>query len=128
MLHTELQIYKSAFDLLGVAVEVIRNMPRYMKKAIGTPLRDECLAVLTLICRANRSDDKVAPLTELNERLQNAEVLLRLSVDRKYIPRGHYAKAIELSSSVGKQANGWRKHFANAPAPEGQGSQTNALF
>ena len=60
--------------------------------------------------------DKVPHLTSLLERLQVAELLLRLSKDMRLISTTQYAKAIALTDKVGKQANGWRKHSASPAA------------
>lgn len=42
-LHSSLPIYKVAYDLLGVATDVVRNMPRDFKASIGGRIRDECV-------------------------------------------------------------------------------------
>ena len=44
--------------------------------------------------------------------MQVVELLLRLSRDLRLISTGQYARAIELTDAIGKQANGWRKHAA----------------
>ena len=107
-LHTSLPIYKVAYDLLSLATDVTRNMPRDFKVSLGGRIRDECVALVVLIGRANFARDKV-------ERLQVAELLLRLSCDKRFISRTQYAQAIQLTAQVGKQANGWRKHSAASP-------------
>ena len=77
-LHSELPIYKVAYDLCDYAVDLVRNMPRDVKSVIGGELRDQCLALVVRIFRANVARDKVVHLTDLIERLQVAELLLRL--------------------------------------------------
>jgi len=114
-LHTSLPIYKVAYDLLDVATDVTKNMPRDFKVSLGGKIRDECVEIMVLIFRANTSKHKVPHLEELLERLQVAELLLRLSRDKRFISTGQYAKAIDLTDKVGKQANGWRKHSASSP-------------
>ncbi|MNT54073.1 hypothetical protein D3C72_1912070 [compost metagenome] len=52
---------------------------------------------------------------DLVERLQVAELLLRLSVDKRLISKPQYAKTVALTNSIGKQANGWRRS-ASSPA------------
>lgn len=114
-LHTTLPIYKVAYDLLDVAVDLVKNMPRDVKLVIGGELRDGCLKVLVLVFRANVSRDKATHLTELIERIQEIELLLRLSRDKRFISTAQYAKAVELTGSVGKQASGWRRQSAASP-------------
>lgn len=108
-LHTNLPIYKVAYDLFDVITDLAKNMPRDFKASIGGKLRDECIEILTLIFRANVSREKAHHIGTLIERLQVAELLLRLSRDKRLISTGQYAKAIELTGSIGKQAGGWRR-------------------
>lgn len=114
-LHQELPIYKAAYDLLGMAVDVTRNIPRDFKRLIGEKVREECVELLVLIFRANVSRDKVPHIEQLLERVQVIELLLRMSKDKRFISTGQYAKAIEITDSIGKQASGWKKQSA-APA------------
>lgn len=108
-LHTELPIYKVAYDLFDMSTELAKNMPRDFKQSVGGKLRDECLEITVLIFRANCARDKAPHLGGLIERLQVAELLLRLARDKHLISTGQYAAAIRLTGSLGKQANGWRK-------------------
>lgn len=114
--HTQLPIYKVAYNLADLAVDLIKNMPREVKAVIGGELRDECLRLLVLIFRANVATDKRVHLTQLIERQQVVELLLRLSRDKRFISTGQYARAVQLTESIGKQANGWRKASASSPA------------
>jgi len=114
-LHTSLPIYKVAYDLLSVATDVVRNMPRDYKASIGARIREECVDLVVLIFRANCARDKVPHLDLLLERLQVAELLFRLSRDKRFISTKQYAQAVELTSQIGKQATGWRKHSAVSP-------------
>ena len=111
-LHTHLPIYKVAYNLLDATTDLVKNMPRDFKASIGSKLRDECVEIVVLIFRANCAQDKVLHIDLLIERLQVTELLLRLSRDKKLISTGQYAVSIELTTSIGKQANGWRKYAA----------------
>ena len=114
-LHSELPIYKVAYDLLSLILQVARNMPRDVKLQVGGALRDECLQITVLIFRANVAREKAPHLLEVIERLQVAELLLRLSHDLRFIGQKQYAAAIALTATIGKQANGWRKKYASPP-------------
>ena len=114
-IHTELPIHKVAYDLLLVAIELVKNMPRDFKLSVGGEIRNECVAIMTLVFRANVARDKAPHLLDLVERVQVAELLLRASRDLRFISTGQYARAIQLTASIGKQANGWRKS-ASSPA------------
>ena len=111
-LHTNLPIYKVAYNLLDTITDLAKNMPRDFKASIGGKLRDECVEIVVLIFRANCAHDKVPHLDLLIERLQVTELLLRLSRDKRLVSTRQYAQAIELTNSIGKQASGWRKYAA----------------
>lgn len=113
-IHTQLSIYKVAYDLLDVVTDLVKNMPRDFKQSIGNKISHECVDIVVLIFRANCAREKAPHLTELIERLQVCELMLRLSCDKRLISRQQYAKAIELTGSVGKQANGWRRSASPA--------------
>ena len=108
-LHSELPIYKVAYDLLGTIVQFVRNFPHDAKQDIGRALRQECVKITVLIFRANVARDKNTHLTELIERKEVAELLLRLSHDLRFISPRQYGRAILLTAAIGRQANGWRK-------------------
>ena len=114
-IHTALPIYKVTYDLLCLVTAITRNMPRDFKSSIGGKIRDECVALVILIYRANCTKNKVPYLDTLLERLQVAELLLRLSRDMRLIATKQYGEAIRLTDSIGKQANGWRKNSAASP-------------
>ncbi len=113
-LHTTLPIYKVAYNLFDVVTDLVKNMPRDFKASIGGKISGECIEILMLIFRANCARDKAPYLDELIERQQVCELLLRLSRDKRIISTVQYAKAIEITNMVGKQAGGWRK--ASSPA------------
>lgn len=115
-LHANLPIYKVAYDLLALVLKLVREMPRDVKLQLGAKLRDECLELAVLIFRANVARDKAPHLVQLVERLEVAQLLLRLARDLRFISVGQYSKAIELTASIGKQANGWRRHAASPVA------------
>jgi hypothetical protein len=114
-IHRQLPIYKAAFDLLSVAVDYVVNMPRSFKAAIGGRVSGLCVEIVLQILRANSARDKVPHIETLLERVAELELLLRLCVEKRFISRPQYAKAVELTTSVGKQANGWRRHYAASP-------------
>lgn len=119
-LHTELPIYRVAYGLFDLSAELVKNMRREFKTVLGSALRDECMKITVLIFRANCSADKEPHLQQLVERLQVAELILRLSRDKHLISNGQYAKAVEMTQSIGRQATGWRRS-ALRPLRDGQG-------
>jgi len=119
-IHTQLPIYKVAYDLLDVVTDLVKNMQRDFKRSIGEKINAECIEITVLVFRANIALDKSPHLMELVERLQVIELLVRLAMDKRLISKLAYAKAVELSTSIGKQANGWRRAVSR-PLHGGQG-------
>jgi hypothetical protein len=120
-IHTSLSIYQSAYSLLGLAADLVKNMPRDFKGSFGRKIHDECIEILVLIGRANAARDKVEHIENLLEHLQVAELLIRLARDKRFISTKQYAAAVEVTTEVGKQATGWKKHAAARPPHAGQG-------
>lgn len=115
-MHTDLSIYKVAFDLLSFSTDITRNIPRDLKQGLAAKVREECIAILMLIARANAARDKAVHLVELLERVHVVEFLLRLFKEKRFISIPQHADAIELTASIGKQANAWKRYSATAPA------------
>ena len=115
-LHSDLPIYKLTYELMLLAFALIKNRRRDHKATVGQRINAECLELSLLVYRANCAKNKVPHLSELLERVQVVELLFRLAVDLQLVSHGQYAKAIELTSKIGRQANGWRRHSASSPA------------
>ena len=115
-MHTDLKIYKVSMDLLSLATSLTRNIPRDLKLSLSKRVIDECIDVLMLIARANASKDKQPHLTLLVEKVQVIEFLMRLFKENRFISIPQHAKAIEVTTSIGKQANAWKRYTPTAPA------------
>ncbi len=115
-MHTELAIYKASMGLLHMATTMTRNIPRDLKQSLGKRVIDECIEVLMLIARANATQDKRPHLTLLIEKVQVVEFLMRLFKDNRFISIPQHAQAIEVTASIGKQANAWKRSTPTAPA------------
>ena len=116
-LHNDLPIYKQAYELLKLATNITKNMPKDFKGSIGGEIRNLCVQSVILIARANAAQDKAAHLSNLLEQVHASEILFRLCKDMRFISEGQYAQAILLTDAVGKQANGWKKS-AVVPEPD----------
>lgn len=115
-MHTELSIYKASLGLLQMATNLTRNIPRDLKQSLGKRVIDECIDVLMLIARANATPDKRPHLTLLVEKVQVIEFLMRLFKESRFISVPQHANAIEVTTSIGKQANTWKRSTPTAPA------------
>lgn len=114
-LHTDLEIHKVAEELLGLSLDLVRNIPRDLKQVVGAKIRDECLQVLVLIGRANMTRDKLPHINQLLESIWMLNYLLRALTNRGLISKGQHAKAMKMTASIGRQANAWKKSVT-APA------------
>ncbi|RON52896.1 four helix bundle protein [Pseudomonas frederiksbergensis] len=115
-MHTELSIYKVSLGLLQMATNLTRNIPRDLKQSLGKRVIDECIDVLLLIARANSTRDKQPHLVLLVEKVQVVEFLMRLFKESRFISITQHATAIEVTTSIGKQANAWKRSTPTAPA------------
>src|SRR5260221_861401 len=114
-IHSTLDIYKVTYQLSLLVAEATRNFPRDQRD-MGKKIREECLELVVLIYRANSATNKVPHLNQLLERLQVMELMFRLSKDLRLLSLSKYARAIELTASIGKQGTGWRNYYAKSPA------------
>jgi hypothetical protein len=115
-LHKDLPIYKAAYDLLNQAVDITKHFPRDFKRLMGDKVREECIEIIVLVFKANVAANKIPHIDLLLERVQVIELLLRLSRDKRFISTRQYADVIEITDSIGKQAQGWKKQQNSAPA------------
>lgn len=81
--HTQLPIYKAAYDLLDVVTDLVKNMNRDFKRSIGEKISNECIEITVLVFRANVAQDKEPYLLKLVERLQVIELMIRLAMDKR---------------------------------------------
>jgi len=116
-MHTELSIYKIAYDLLLLSTTITRNIPRDLKPYIGKEVMQECIAVLMLVARANAAADKSPHLVDLLERVHVIELLMRTLKDLRFISVPQFSASMLLTDSIGKQAAGWKRYTAKATAP-----------
>ncbi len=108
-LHHDLPIYQLAYNLLSLATDLTKNLPRDIKVGLGRAVSDECVKLLVLIARANAAQDKAPHLVELIESNDVIGFLLRVFSDKHFISKKQHADAMEIIVSIGKSANGWKK-------------------
>lgn len=125
-LHTDLNIHAAAVNLLDAVTESTLHMRRDAKPHIGRMLLVEALDITTLIQRANMDRDKAQHLDALLEKKSRVEVLLLVSLNRKLISPGLYGLATRWSTSIGKQAIGWRRDSARRQLHDRQGGHASA--
>lgn len=117
-LAQHLPIYKLASDLCSLAADLTKNMRREFKRTLGEKLLTECIEVTIQIFRANTAEgpERVRHIQQILERIQVIELMLRLALDKRLIGASQYARSIEITDPLGRQATGWKKHAATSPA------------
>ena len=58
-LHSELPVYKAAYDLLLTVFQFVKDFSREYKYSVGDALKGETMALMTLLFRANTRLDRV---------------------------------------------------------------------
>lgn len=115
-LHHELPIYKVAYDLYLLAVKLVSNLPRNFKRHLGDQVLGGSTLIMVLVFRANVSRNKVEHIDKLLEELEVVQLVLRVLKEMRLISLAQHAQAIAFTTSIGKQAGGWKKASAS-PAP-----------
>ena len=107
--HEKLQVYRTARDLYIFAVKLAKKMSRDVRPTVGGRLMNDTFEIAMLVFRANVARDKVPFQTQIIELSAATNLLLRMCLEMRLISEKEYISAIELTNSVGRQANGWRK-------------------
>jgi hypothetical protein len=107
--YKHLPIYKTTYELLEAVTQKTRHFPRDFKYSLGDKLRNECVELVVFIYKANSTRDKVEFLTQILERVQVIELLLRLSKDLRLLTVQGFAEIVQITDSLGRQAQGWLK-------------------
>jgi len=89
-----------------------KQFPRDYKFTLGQKMKDEVTEMVVLIYKANSTENKAPIIEALLERLQVVELLVRLSHDMKIMSTKLYASIVEMTESLAKQAQGWKKATA----------------
>lgn len=111
--YQHLPIYKTTYDLLLKVAQVTASFPKAYKYSMGDKLRSEITEMVVYIFKANSSRaERAKHASEVLERLQVVELMLRLSKDLRLLTVKQFAEIVLLSDSLGRQAQGWVKSSA----------------
>ena len=112
--YQHLPIYKLSYELLARVMLLTKEFPRDHKFTLGQKIRDEIIFVIVLIYRANSSEQKVSIIKEILERILVVELLIRLAQDIHILSQKNYANLVEMTESIARQAEGWKKTAGRA--------------
>lgn len=118
----ELPIYRDTLDLLDRLLMLTKNFPRFYRYGMGQRMVDLNIEMLALVYKANRSYEKLGPISELADNLHMLQMLFRLSVRHHVITERQYASVVGFIDRIGRQCTGWRRHYERPPsAPQPAG-------
>lgn len=118
-LHTQLPIYKVAYDLLSVATDYVQNMPRAFKAAIGGRVRDLCVDLVLLIFKANCAKNKVPLLDALLEKLEELNLVLTKDFQGAY-PAIQVLNTPPIAANTAPDSRGFFSSVAHLRPGSGQ--------
>ena len=111
--YEHLPIYKASFDLLVYFEKIVKNFSRYNKYTHGKALREIAREILTLIVRANNTQNKRPVLEEVRIKLEGLKVTVRVCKEVQAFPNfNSFETAINLVVEIAKQNEGWMKSLS----------------
>lgn len=109
--YQHLPIYRTSYDLIYRIMHATKNFPREYKYTLGQEMKNEAMAIIQDIYRANsrREIERRDQIATILDRIQALEVNMRLAHDLRILPRKQYALLAEITERLGRQAQGWLK-------------------
>jgi hypothetical protein len=108
-LYSELPIFKKSYDLLLYVFQLTKLFPKEYKYTLGEKMKTELLDMIVSVFHANKTQNKVLFLDQVQTHIETIRIVLRISHDLKIIPTKKFAHASLLLESVSKQTVGWKR-------------------
>ncbi|MCP5062189.1 MAG: four helix bundle protein [Ignavibacteriae bacterium] len=108
-LTEELPIYKATYDLVLIIFRFTKNFKREYKYTIGESLKNETIAAITNIYRANTKRDKRIDLEKARENIEVIRLYIRLLKDLHQINTKQLVYVNSYIENISKQLTGWYK-------------------
>ena len=102
-------VYKACYDLLLEIFQFTKDFSREYKYTVGESLKNQTVALLTLIFRANSRKDKDQVLQEARENIEVIRLFIRLMKDMHQISLKKFVQVNKKVEDVSKQLTGWQK-------------------
>lgn len=112
--NEELPIFLDAYELLSNLLVLVPKLPKIYRFNIGSRMIDDCLGMIAMIFEANTQygANKVAYINKLMNRHSMLRMLMRQMMEKGIIGSRQMAQYMILMDKIGKQANGWKKHYS----------------
>ncbi|MCD4697294.1 MAG: four helix bundle protein [Bacteroidales bacterium] len=108
-LYDELPVFKASYDLLLNIFRFTSNFTREYKFTVGEKLKNETLALIVLVYRANSAMSKADIIQEAREQIELIRLLIRLLKDLKQVSLKSFVMINKQIENVSKQLTGWQK-------------------
>ena len=109
-LYYTLPVYKASYALVLSLFENSNNFAREYKYTVGQELKDEGLALVKNIYRANKAQDKSAALCDARENVEMIRLFVRLMQDFGQISLKKFVEMNIGIENVSKQLTAWEKY------------------
>jgi four helix bundle protein len=107
-LYNFLPVYKVSHDLLLEIFLVSKNFSREYKYTVGEQLKNEIIALMLNIYRANSRRDKKETIEKARENIETIRILARVIKDLKQVGVEKFISINEKIESISKQLVRWR--------------------
>ena len=106
-----LPLFKTTYCFSSLIIDYIEGFPKKYRFTIGTELQRCSLAMFRHISYANRSrgEERKNHITNFLAEYDTSVALLRMCHDKRIITTSQAAHLMELTNSMGKQAQGWKR-------------------
>ena len=107
--YTELNVYKSTYNLLFELLSASRSFNRDFKYTLGENLKNEMIDAMMYVWRANSVHDKQGHIHSAREKIEKCRLYIRLLYDLRQISIEHFTKWNIEIQNISKQLAGWDK-------------------
>ncbi len=123
-LYYTLPVYKASYTLVHVLFRATSDFSREYKYTVGQDLKQEGMALIKNIYRANRTRDKAVALADARENVEMIRLSLRLMQDMGQVSLKKFVEINLGVENVSRQLTAWEnssksKGITNPPESSG---------
>jgi len=107
-LYNHLPVYRVSYDLLLEFFILTKKFAKDYRYTIGEQLRNEMIALIINIYRANSNQDKQKKIANARENIETVRMLARILKDLKQIGLERFVSINEKIESISKQLTAWQ--------------------
>lgn len=110
----DMPIYRAVINLLNFTLNATKDFSRQMRPTLGKILIESAVDLVGKVCKANAARNKYQHLTDALEVIESIAAMWQAAHEVRLINIAAFAKAIDLTENIARQAAGWRKAFSAA--------------